>query len=319
MQLCPICGAHAAGPAVERHGRFALHWCRACDVQFSDPMEEAGQAFYETSRHYGGPECRYTSTKTLNWDQRCFLRDRPQAGGRLLDVGCGTGYFLAAARQRGYQVSGLDLSRPQLEIARRQFGLADLHAEAFDDYARRTPPGRLDVITAFQVLEHVVDPLAFLASARRLLAPGGVVTIGVPNWRMWDLFREPLDCPPNHLTRWSRASLRAGLERQGFTVIKIREHRSAYGWMLRHLRLGLLRRAMSRQVSSISGDSTCASAPRVVSKDETYASSFTQRAVLALSIAKVRTLMAADLPLRGTFAVLRIPGVALYALARSRE
>ncbi len=319
MKPCPVCRADAAGPAVERHGRFTLHWCRACDVQFSDPMEEAGQAFYETFWHYSGPECRYTSPKTLNWDQRCFLRDRPKAGGRLLDVGGGTGYFLAAAQQRGYQVSGLDFSRPQLEIARQRFGLADLHAESFNDYAQRTPPGLLDVITAFQVLEHVADPLAFLASARQLLAPGGVVTIGVPNWRVWGIFREPLDCPPNHLTRWSRASLRAGLERQGFAVVTIREHRSAYGWMLRHLRLGLLRRAMSRQVSSISGDSACASAARLLAEDETYASIFTRRAVLALSVAKVRTLMAADLPLRGTFAALRIPGVALYALARARE
>ena len=71
---------------------------------------------------------------------------------------------------------------------------------------------------------------------------------------------------------------------------------------------------MSRQVSSISMDSA-----RLLTNDEADASSFTGRAVLALSIAKVRTLMAADLPFRGAFAALGIPGVALYALARLRE
>jgi 2-polyprenyl-3-methyl-5-hydroxy-6-metoxy-1,4-benzoquinol methylase len=178
---------------MERYGKFALLWCPACDVQFSDPMEEAGQAFYEQHEIYRRPETLYTSPRLLNWDQRSFLRDRPGQGGRLLDVGCGTGYFAAAARELGYRVSGLDLSRPQLELARTRFGLSDVHATTLFDYARTVPPHSFDVVTAFQVLEHVADPLAFLGDARRLLATGGHLAVGVPNWRVWRMLREPFD------------------------------------------------------------------------------------------------------------------------------
>lgn len=292
---CPVCAALGPFSTVESHGEFTLRWCAACDVQFSDPMEEAPREFYEDHALYCGPESAYTSPRLLNWDQRSFLRDRPRPGGSLLDVGCGTGYFAEAARRAGYRVAGLDLSRSQLEIARRRFGLADLHPMSLREYARQAPAKSFDIVTAFQVLEHVADPAQFLADVRILLAPGGYLAVGVPNWRAWSIFRDPLDAPPNHLTRWSRTSLVIALDQRRFEVLKVREHRSAYNFLLRHLRLGLLRRAMSR-----SGEESAT--PR--------------RAILTLSIAKVQVLRALDLPAKTILNAVRAPGVALYALAR---
>lgn len=297
---CPVCGTSEPPRAVERHGSFTLCWCTVCDVQFSEPMAEAGREFYETHALYSGPESRYASPRLLNWDQRAFLRDRPSAGGALLDVGCGTGQFAEAARRAGYRVTGLDVSRPQLEVARRRFGLSGLHAMTLDEYARQAAAGSFGVITAFQVLEHVADPVAFLGDVRKLLAPGGHFAVGVPNWRAWEIFRDPLDAPPNHLTRWSAASLRAALERSGFAVLTLREHRSAYNFLLRHLRLGLLRRAMSRSGRTANGGS----AP--------------SRTVLALSVLKIQALRALDVPAQVLLGALRAPGVLLYALARVR-
>jgi len=141
---CPVCSTGGSFSAVERHGRFTVLHCPACDVQFSEPMEAAGDAFYDSHELYAGPEIWYTSTKTLQWDQRMFLRDRPHPGGRLLDVGCGTGYFIAAARADGYHVSGIDLSHGQLEVARRRFGLTDVHALTLDEYAGRVAPASFD-------------------------------------------------------------------------------------------------------------------------------------------------------------------------------
>ena len=215
----------------------------------------------------------------------------------MLDVGCGTGYFAEAARQAGYRVAGLDGSRPQLDLARKRFGLTDLYPETLAEYARHAPAGTFDVLTAFQVLEHVADPVAFLTQARRLIARDGYVGLGVPNWRMWSIFREPLDAPPNHLTRWSRTSILTVLERGGFEPLKIREYRSAYGFLLRHVRVGLLRRAMGSPRGPSSG-------PRST--------------VLTLAIAKVRILRLLDLPARAILNAVRAPGVCLYALARAR-
>jgi len=286
---------------MEHHGSYTLRLCGTCDVQFADPLEEPGQSFYETHSRYTGPELLYTTPRALNWDQRWFLRDRPCSGGALLDVGCGTGYFLAAARRAGYRVSGLDLSRPQLELARRLFGLTDLYPTTLAEYARSRAAGSLDVVTAFQVMEHVADPVAFIRDARALLVPGGYLAVGVPNWRVWQIFREWLDHPPHHLTRWSRTSLRKALELGGFEIVRLREHRSAYSFFLRYLRLGLLRSAMKR----LSPSRESVPAPNT--------------AVLALSVAKVRLLQWLDLPAQALLNAIRAPGIILYALARVRE
>lgn len=299
--VCPVCLSVAPVPVVERHGRYALRLCGGCDVQFADPMEEPGQNFYEQHGRYTGPELLYTSPRSLNWDQRWFLRDRPRPGGALLDVGCGTGYFLAAARLAGYRVSGLDLSRPQLELARRLFGLTDLYATTLAEYARSRAAGSLDVVTAFQVMEHVADPIAFIRDACKLLAPGGYLAVGVPNWHVWRIFREWLDHPPHHLTRWSRTSLKKALALGGFEVVRLREHRSAYSFFLRYLRAGLLRSAMQRLSFSKEG----APAPNA--------------AVLALSVAKIRLLQFLDLPAQVLLNSIQAPGIILYALARARE
>jgi SAM-dependent methyltransferase len=216
----------------------------------------------------------------------------------LLDVGCGTGQFVQAACQAGYRARGLDLSGAQLEVARRRFRGIQVHAGRLHDYARTAPPGSFDVVTAFQVLEHVADPVAFLADLRRLLRAGGYLAIGVPAWRVWRGLRDPEDAPPNHLTRWSRRSLSRALDAGGFTVVKMREHRSAYNFLLRRLRLGLVRRLMRRSAR------TGAEGPAA-------------DAAVALSVVKARALAALDVLPRPGLVVLRAPGVTLYALVRA--
>ena len=314
---CPVCSTGGSFSAVERHGRFTVLHCPACDVQFSEPMEAAGDAFYDSHELYAGPEIWYTSTKTLQWDQRMFLRDRPHPGGRLLDVGCGTGYFIAAARADGYHVSGIDLSHGQLEVARRRFGLTDVHALTLDEYAGRVAPMSFDLVTAFQVLEHVADPAAFLRKIRTLVAPEGFVAIGVPNWRVWSLLREPLDRPPNHLTRWSARSLHDALTRADFEVVRIREHRSAYGVMMRGLRLGVLRRAMQAR-SGMQEKPAVPVAPGETGAEGTTATR-TSAAVLTLAVAKARLLTMVDVPVGMALGAIRAPGCLVYALARARR
>ena len=314
---CPVCSTGGSFSAVERHGRFTVLHCPACDVQFSEPMEAAGDAFYDSHELYAGPEIWYTSTKTLQWDQRMFLRDRPHPGGRLLDVGCGTGYFIAAARADGYHVSGIDLSHGQLEVARRRFGLTDVHALTLDEYAGRVAPMSFDLVTAFQVLEHVADPAAFLRKIRTLVAPEGFVAIGVPNWRVWSLLREPLDRPPNHLTRWSARSLHDALTRADFEVVRIREHRSAYGVMMRGLRLGVLRRAMQAR-SGMQEKPAVPVAPGETGAAGTTATR-TSAAVLTLAVAKARLLTMVDVPVGMALGAIRAPGCLVYALARARR
>lgn len=96
--------------------------------------------------------------------------------GRWLDVGCSNGVFVAAAREAGMDAEGIELAAPAVEEA-RQAGLP-VHRATIEQHN----PGYLyDTITAFDVLEHVLDPVGFLQAAHRLLAPGGSLAIAVPN------------------------------------------------------------------------------------------------------------------------------------------
>jgi len=109
-------------------------------------------------------------------------------GGRLLDVGCGDGLFLAAIdrelalSQRGWQLCGLDYSRSMLEQARtRPYRFDQGNLEEGLPYEDAT----FDLIAAGEVLEHLYDPDRLLAEAHRALRPGGSLLITTPNLQAW--------------------------------------------------------------------------------------------------------------------------------------
>lgn len=97
---------------------------------------------------------------------------------RILDVGCGNGEFLAIAREAGYVVDGIDVAAPSQELCRRRgisVRVGDLRtSEVFADGAR------FDLITFWDVLEHLVDPASFLTRAHELLVAGGYLLIKTP-------------------------------------------------------------------------------------------------------------------------------------------
>ncbi len=153
-----------------------------------------------------------------------------QASGRqsgsLLDVGCATGAFPAAMRRRGWRVQGVEPSLAAATIARRR-GLPIHHAtlETAD-----LAPGRFDVLTMWDVLEHVPEPLATLRAAAQLLAPGGAAIIRVPSplgldAGLFGRYWTGLDMP-RHLWLLTWAKLEAMLLRAGFARV---ERRYDYG------------------------------------------------------------------------------------------
>ncbi|MGV8934014.1 MAG: class I SAM-dependent methyltransferase [Gallionellaceae bacterium] len=127
---------------------------------------------------------------------------------RVIDVGCGSGLFLEAVRERGLQGVGLDANSDSVQTCLRKglvamcIGLENINAAVTERY---------DAITMFHVMEHLSNPVAALISLRRLLKPGGLIAVSVPYSPMsfetdW---RDPLNRPPHHLTRWNEASLRS--------------------------------------------------------------------------------------------------------------
>ncbi len=153
-----------------------------------------------------------------------FLSD-PQAPrqGRLLDIGCGTGNFLAAARAAGFAVTGIEPNQNAVRVAKDRYDLREVFAILPADFQQAHPREKFDTVAFFEVLEHQEDPRAFLRIAKALLKENGFVAISVPNGNRWQVGPDPLDRPPNHLTRWRPAALRNFLESNGFQVLTLRE------------------------------------------------------------------------------------------------
>ena len=137
------------------------------------------------------------------------------ASGRLLDVGCASGHFLVAAGNAGFDATGVDVSEAAIEQARGR----GLTAYA-GDVMTLPLKGPFDVITLWETIEHVPDPVPFLAHLRSLLAPGGLLVIGTgDDWspvarlfgkRWWYL------TPPDHCIYYNQVALATALRRGGY-------------------------------------------------------------------------------------------------------
>ena len=156
--------------------------------------------------------------------------------GRLLDIGCSGGYFLAEAKRQGWQGIGMDLSHEACTLARRA-GLNTVHAESghlpFRD-------GCMDAVSFVNVLDHVADPVGSLLEARRVLAPGGVLVVRIPNAAFhrpfirllsalgpWARSRGLDGLPILHLYGLTQRSLRFLTRRAGFDEPVVRNSRLA--------------------------------------------------------------------------------------------
>src|SRR5262249_56183832 len=143
--------------------------------------------------------------------------------GRSLDVGGGRGAFLDRMARRGWQVLGIDFSETAVASVRENYNLPALVGTLPHP---ALGPSSFDVVTMWQVVEHLHDPLHTLRHAREVLAPAGKLCVEVPALDSWayrvfgpDWFGLEL---PRHLTHFTSDTLRAMLEKAGFAVTGLR-------------------------------------------------------------------------------------------------
>lgn len=220
---CPACSSQAKSGFVEEHWdsigaqRYRLLECPDCGVVYSEPRRAVGADWYAKSAPLRAVETR--PAPGTDWRFKQFFRDAVPSG-RLLDVGCGEGDFLALAARRGYAPTGFDYDARVVAAARAK-GLLDVHAAEFSDFVSSRRPAEFDAATLFDVLEHVPEPAWFFERIQRLLKPDAYVAITLPNaLRPLPWGREEHDFPPHHFTRWTPQALRSFLERQGFEVVR---------------------------------------------------------------------------------------------------
>ena len=165
---------------------FDVMQCRGCGMMYRQPFpsEAQTQQMYDDDRYVSSIYfTRQQNTGGLSPEVPIYRQGLEWLNGRvrhqgadrtLLDVGCGPGLFLSLAREQGWKVEGVELSRKQAERATQEFGVDVACADFVTaDLARQ----RYDVITMWDFLEHVPKPEAVLDRARSLLAPGGYLLV----------------------------------------------------------------------------------------------------------------------------------------------
>lgn len=226
-RACIVCGS-AAAELVQRKDGFSIVRCPDCGLVYvgEDPASIDFGSIYGETYYTGGNEQVFADylgeerARRANARRRLWGLRLLRARGRLLDVGCAAGFFLVEA-QRHYQVQGVEFSDFSARFARERFGL-DVFTGTL--VQARLPAAQFDLITLWDVIEHVPDPDAVLAEAARLLRPDGrlVLTTGDigssyarrqgANWHLL--------APPWHMYYFSRDTMArlgaaAGLEVRG--------------------------------------------------------------------------------------------------------
>jgi SAM-dependent methyltransferase len=199
------------------------------------PAIEHLQSRYD--EEYYAPWRSNAAARRRMWRRRLrFLRGVRR--GRLLDVGCAEGAFLDTARADGFAAFGTELSYHGAARTALRLGIP-VHCGELE--SARFAPGSFSAVTLWHVLEHVVEPGATLAEARRILEPGGRLVVAVPNRRCpvfgaaYRIARgEPMhlyrpDDREQHLYHWEPRSLRSAMTHHGFEVLELAPDPCALG------------------------------------------------------------------------------------------
>lgn len=194
--------------------------CSACGVIFSDVdaagyLDSGRNAWHDDELDAGTAAFYGIAREPAH--RRFLARFTLVGGGRLLDVGCGLGHFVSSAASAGWDAYGCDTSASWVARARGHAGAGRIALGAPNPGMFG---GDFDMVTAWDVLEHVHDPLPFLRSIRSLLAPGGRVFIRTPNltwiyptyaFRRGVLRSDVRLGPLNHVVYYTAPTLRAAL------------------------------------------------------------------------------------------------------------
>ncbi|MEM3433763.1 MAG: class I SAM-dependent methyltransferase [Candidatus Methanomethyliaceae archaeon] len=152
--------------------------------------------------------------------------------GRLIDIGCGNGQFLALMRDLGWEVLGVEPDVEAARVAEDTFGIKVIPS-TFEE--ANLPDVSADAITMNHVIEHVHDPITLLKECRRVLRPGGILVVVTPNlnsfgrrlfgasWRGWEV--------PRHLFIFSPRSLNMCAKRAGLRVSDLKKVARSARWI----------------------------------------------------------------------------------------
>ena len=236
VKPCAVCESPEAVSLLYRTGAFDVLLCRRCRLAYINVE-------FTVAKGEGIPDL-FRDTYQRNERDLLARFDRDLASierfarppGRLLDVGCGGGWFLSAASRQGWAAEGVDLDLAVLTVARQEGHRVEWATYDEVEYA----PATFDVVTMFNVIEHMPNPIAALRKTREILRPGGLLVVETPTndflpVRLVDLVYKasqgritaPVryvynDSGWGHAYRYARRTLEMALIRSGFDLLELR-------------------------------------------------------------------------------------------------
>ena len=165
---CPLCGAGTGHHLLEIRSKRMVR-CPGCDLVYQEPLPPSGSFVQTFAREPAdlALEERVGARRSSHF--RRFLAEAGQPG-TLLDVGCGYGFFLKLAQEAGWETTGVDVDSRAVSYARDQLRVNALHG---DLRSFQFPAGSFDLITLWNILDHVPDPLQLLQEIHRVLKAAG--------------------------------------------------------------------------------------------------------------------------------------------------
>ena len=265
---CNLCSANDAQHLYEIDG-FNLVRCQRCGLIYVNPrlMSKEIEKIYAEPEYFHNPKfydfdgflygyAEYVSEREeieKSFEKTVKRLETFKPSGRLFEVGCGLGYFLDVAHQRGWEVTGIEISKSAARYA-HLLGLNVL-CGSFED--QMLPPLSFDAGVLLDVIEHLHDPTSVLRTAHRLLKPGAVLVIGTPNagslisrilGSRWEDMRRVRE----HLYLFSRQTLTQMLAKAGFQVVEVTQYGRYFkvGQILK--RWELYHRGLARSLAQLS-------------------------------------------------------------------
>jgi 2-polyprenyl-3-methyl-5-hydroxy-6-metoxy-1,4-benzoquinol methylase len=224
---CPVCGCFEGNNYGKKYG-YEILKCMECSMVHVNPRPSARKLnqFYknsEASRFFQEsiikPTENYRIEKIVK-PRLDYINSSINEVGDWLDVGCSSGILLAVGKNAGWSVHGIEFEEEAAESARSKGIIVyekPLEEMAFED--------KFQLITMFEVLEHISDPAEILKHSHRANKQGGYLLITVPNIEGFEFQTIGLEhsniCPPSHLNYYSPTTLSRALISCGYKIITV--------------------------------------------------------------------------------------------------
>lgn len=226
---CNLCGSDSTTPLFEKQG-FNIVKCKKCGLVYVNPrlsMDDIKKLYQEVEYFNRGEEGHgyrdYLADRELHIKtfEREFDRiERHKKGGKLLDIGCATGFALKVAKGRGWDVYGIEVSRFASEYARKEFSIDVFNGTLEESHY---PDKYFDLIISYGTIEHTTEPKTFLKESGRILKDDGLIVIATPDIGNWLGNRKFQYKPLEHLYYFNIDTISKTLRDAGMEVIAYRK------------------------------------------------------------------------------------------------